>query len=103
MAVKVAINGFGRIGRNVFRIASKRPDVDIVAINDMFEPAQLAHLLKYDSIYGQFDGSVEFAQDGLKVNGKTVKVSSEKDPSKLPWKSLGFDLSIESTGVIRKR
>ncbi len=103
MAVKVAINGFGRIGRNVFRVASKRTDVDIVAINDMFAPAQLAHLLKYDSIYGQFDGSVEVAQDGLKVNGKTVKVSSEKDPSKLPWKALGVDLAIESTGVFRKR
>ena len=103
MAVKVAINGFGRIGRNVFRIASKRTDVDIVAINDMFAPAQLAHLLKYDSIYGQFDGSVEVDQDGLKVNGKTVKVSSEKDPSKLPWKALGVDLAIESTGVFRKR
>ncbi len=103
MAVKVAINGFGRIGRNVFRVASKRTDVDIVAINDMFEPAQLAHLLKYDSIYGQFDGSVEVDQDGLKVNGKTVKVSSEKDPSKLPWKALGVDLAIESTGVFRKR
>lgn len=103
MAVKVAINGFGRIGRNVFRIASKRTDVDIVAINDMFAPAQLAHLLKYDSIYGQFDGSVEVDQDRLKVNGKTVKVSSEKDPSKLPWKALGVDLAIESTGVFRKR
>ncbi len=103
MAVKVAINGFGRIGRNVFRVASKRTDVDIVAINDMFAPAQLAHLLKYDSIYGQFDGSVEVDQDGLKVNGKTVKVSSEKDPSKLPWKALGVDLAIESTGVFRKR
>ena len=103
MAVKVAINGFGRIGRNVFRVASKRTDVDIVAINDMFAPAQLAHLLKYDSIYGQFDGSVEVAQDGLKVNGKTIKVSSEKDPSKLPWKALGVDLAIESTGVFRKR
>ena len=103
MAVKVAINGFGRIGRNVFRVASKRTDVDIVAINDMFTPDQLAHLLKYDSVYGQFDGSVEVAQDGLKVNGKTSKVSSEKDPSKLPWKALGVDLAIESTGVFRKR
>jgi len=84
MAVKVAINGFGRIGRNVFRVASKRTDVDIVAINDMFTPDQLAHLLKYDSVYGQFDGSVEVDQDRLKVNGKTSKVSSEKDPSKLP-------------------
>jgi glyceraldehyde 3-phosphate dehydrogenase len=103
MAVKVAINGFGRIGRNVFRVVSKRTDVDIVAINDMFAPDQLAHLLKYDSVYGKFDGSIEVAQDGLKVNGKTVKVSSEKDPSKLPWQALGVDLAIESTGVFRKR
>ena len=103
MAVKVAINGFGRIGRNVFRVASKRTDVDIVAINDMFTPDQLAHLLKYDSVYGQFDGLVEVDQDRLKVNGKTSKVSSEKDPSKLPWKALGVDLVIESTGVFRKR
>jgi glyceraldehyde 3-phosphate dehydrogenase len=103
MAIKVAINGFGRIGRNVFRVASKRTDVDIVAINDMFAPDQLAHLLKYDSVYGQFDGSVEVSQDGFKVNGKTIKVSSEKDPSKLPWKALGVDLAIESTGVFRKR
>jgi glyceraldehyde 3-phosphate dehydrogenase len=103
MAIKVAINGFGRIGRNVFRVASKRTDVDIVAINDMFAPDQLAHLLKYDSVYGQFDGSVEVSQDGFKVNGITIKVSSEKDPSKLPWKALGVDLAIESTGVFRKR
>jgi glyceraldehyde 3-phosphate dehydrogenase len=103
MAVKVAINGFGRIGRNVFRVASKRTDVDIVAINDMFTPDQLAHLLKYDSVYGPFDGLVEVDQDRLKVNGKTSKVSSEKDPSKLPWKTLGVDLVIESTGVFRKR
>ena len=103
MAAKVAINGFGRIGRNFFRVASKRSDVEIVAINDMFTPDQLAHLLKYDSVYGQFDGSVEVDQDRLKVNGKTSKVSSEKDPSKLPWKALGVDLVIESTGVFRKR
>jgi glyceraldehyde 3-phosphate dehydrogenase len=103
MATKVAINGFGRIGRNVFRVASKRSDVEIVAINDMFAADQLAHLLKYDSVYGQFDGTVEVVQDGLKVNGKTIKVSAEKDPSKLPWKAMGVELVIESTGVFRKR
>jgi glyceraldehyde 3-phosphate dehydrogenase len=103
MAAKVAINGFGRIGRNVFRVSSKRSDVEIVAINDMFAADQLAHLLKYDSVYGQFDGTVEVVQDGLKVNGKTIRVTSEKDPAKLPWKSLGVDLVIESTGVFRKR
>jgi len=103
MVVKVAINGFGRIGRNVFRIAQKNADVDIVAINDMFSPDQLAHLLRYDSVYRRFDGIVEVTDDGLKVNGKKIKVSSEKDPSKLPWKDLGVDLVIESTGVFRKR
>lgn len=103
MVVKVAINGFGRIGRNVFRIAQNNADVDIVAINDMFSPDQLAHLLRYDSVYRRFDGIVEVTDDGLKVNGKKIKVSSEKDPSKLPWKDLGVDLVIESTGVFRKR
>jgi glyceraldehyde 3-phosphate dehydrogenase len=103
MSVKVAINGFGRIGRNVFRIAQGRDDVDIVAINDMFTPDQLAHLLKYDSVFGRFDGTVEVAGNGLKVNLKEIKVSSEKDPSKLPWKAIGVDLVIESTGVFRKR
>jgi glyceraldehyde 3-phosphate dehydrogenase len=77
--------------------------VEVVAINDMFEADQLAHLLKYDSVYGQFDGTVEVVKDGLKVNGKTIKVSSEKDPAKLPWKALGVDIAIESTGVFRKR
>jgi len=103
MAVKVAINGFGRIGRNVFRIASKRSDVDIVALNDMFSPDQLGFLLKYDSVYGRFDETVEVTGNGLKMNGKTIGVTAEKDPSKLPWKKLGVDLVVESTGVFRKR
>ncbi len=103
MAVKVGINGFGRIGRNVFRIAQKKSDVEIVAINDMFAPEQLAHLLKYDSVYRGFEGTVEAGSDGLKVNGKAIKVMKERDPSNLPWKDLGVDLVIESTGVFRKR
>lgn len=103
MAIKVAINGFGRIGRNVFRIASKRSNVDIVAINDMFKPEDLGLLLKYDSVYGRFDGTVEVAGDGFKVNGNPVKVLKEKDPTKLPWSDLGVDLVIESTGVFRQR
>jgi glyceraldehyde 3-phosphate dehydrogenase len=103
MPVKVAINGFGRIGRTVFRIASKRKGIEIVAINDMFPVDQLAFLLRYDSVYGRFDGSVEVVDGGMKVNGKTIKVLCEKDPSKLPWKNLGVDLVIESTGVFRKR
>jgi len=103
MAIKVAINGFGRIGRNVFRIAEKRSGIELVAVNDMFSPQDLGILLKYDSIYGPFDGEVEITDDGFRVNGKVIKVLSEKDPSKLPWKDLGIDLVVESTGVFRKR
>jgi glyceraldehyde 3-phosphate dehydrogenase len=103
MSVRVAINGFGRIGRNVFRIADKKDEVDIVAINDMFSPDQLAILLKYDSVYRRFDGMIEAMEGGFKVNGKAVKVLKEKDPTKLPWKDLGVDLVVESTGVFRMR
>ncbi len=103
MSVKIAINGFGRIGRNVFRIAEKRDDIEIIAVNDMFLPDQLAHLLKYDSIYGRFDGVIKVTDEGFTVNGNSIKVLKEKDPSKLPWKGLGVDLVIESTGVFRKR
>jgi glyceraldehyde 3-phosphate dehydrogenase len=103
MAVKIAINGFGRIGRNVFRIADKRKNVEVVAVNDMFSPDQLAHLLRYDSIHGRLDAKVEVTSDGFSVNGKAVKVLSERDPSKLPWKELGVDLAVESTGVFRKK
>ena len=103
MSVRVAINGFGRIGRNVFRIADKKDEVDIVAVNDMFSPDQLAILLKYDSVYRRFDGMIEAMEGGFKVNGKAVKVLKEKDPTKLPWKDLGVDLVVESTGVFRMR
>ena len=103
MSVRVAINGFGRIGRNVFRIADKRDEIDIVAVNDMFAPDQLAILLKYDSVYRRFDGTVEAMEGGFKVNGKAVKVLKEKDPTKLPWKDLGVDLVVESTGIFRMR
>ncbi len=103
MSVRVAINGFGRIGRNVFRIADKRDEIDIVAVNDMFPPDQLAILLKYDSVYRRFDGTVEAMEGGFKVNGKAVKVLKEKDPTKLPWKDLGVDLVVESTGIFRMK
>ncbi len=103
MAIKVAINGFGRIGRNVFRIAHKRENIEIVAINDMFPPEQLAMLLKYDSNFGRFDGEVEVTSDGIKVDGREIKILKEKDPSKLPWKDYGVDIAVESTGVFRKR
>lgn len=103
MSVRVAINGFGRIGRNVFRIADKRDGVDVVAINDMFSPDQLGFLLKYDSVYRRFDGTIEAMEGGFKVNGKAVKVLKEKDPTNLPWRDLGVDLVVESTGVFRMR
>jgi glyceraldehyde 3-phosphate dehydrogenase len=103
MAIKVAINGFGRIGRNVLRVAEKNKNVEVVAINDMFSPDKLAILLKYDSVYGRFDGTIEQTSDGFKVNGRSVKVFTEKDPSKLPWKALGVGVVVESTGVFRKK
>ncbi len=103
MAVKLGINGFGRIGRQVFRIAEKRDDIDVVVINDITDPETLAHLLKYDSSYGIFDGEIEVVDDGMVVNGKKVKVTAIRDPEQLPWKDLGVDIVIESTGVFRKR
>ena len=103
MGVKVAINGFGRIGRNVLRAAVNDKEIDFVAINDVTDTKTLAHLLKYDSIYGRFDGSVEAASDGIIVNGKKIKVTAERDPSKLPWKELGVDIALECTGLFTAR
>jgi len=105
MAVKVGINGFGRIGRNVVRAAKKlgSTDLDFVAVNDLTDTKTLAHLLKYDSVHGRFDGSVEAREGALIVNGDTIKVLSEKDPSKLPWKELGVDVVLEATGRFTDR
>jgi glyceraldehyde 3-phosphate dehydrogenase len=105
MAVKVGINGFGRIGRNVLRAASLMgvKDLEFVAVNDITDTKTLAHLLKYDSVHGRYGGTVEAAADGVKVDGRVVKVLSEKDPTKLPWKSLGVDLVLESTGRFTDR
>ena len=99
MAVKIAINGFGRIGRNVLRAARSSSDIEIVAINDLTDPETLAHLLKYDSVHGIFEGTVEASGDNLVVDGRKIKVLSEKDPGKLPWKDLGVRIVIESTGL----
>src|SRR5437879_3468648 len=99
MPVKVGINGFGRIGRNVYRAALGRRDLEIVAVNDITDPATLAHLLKYDSILGNFDGDVAVDGDHLKVDGARVRVFAEKDPGNLPWRDLGIDIVIESTGL----
>ena len=105
MAVKVGINGFGRIGRNVLRAAKKlgSTDLDFVAVNDLTDTKTLAHLLKYDSVHGRFDGTVEAREGALIVNGDTMKVLSEKDPSKLPWKELGVDVVLEATGHFTDR
>ncbi len=103
MATKVAINGFGRIGRNVLRAAQNSSAVDIVAINDLTDAATLAHLLKYDSVHGIFSGEVQAEGDYLKVNGKAIRVFKERDPSALPWKELGIDIVIESTGFFTSR
>ncbi|HDZ60948.1 MAG TPA: type I glyceraldehyde-3-phosphate dehydrogenase [Candidatus Pacearchaeota archaeon] len=100
--MKVAINGLGRIGRNVFKIALEK-GVNVVAVNNMSGAKTLAYLLKYDSVYGKYDKKVEFGKDFVKINGKKIKVLSEADPAKLPWKKLGIDLVIESTGLFRKR
>jgi len=98
MATKIGINGFGRIGRNVFRILVKNLDFEVVAINDITDAKTLAHLLKYDAVFGRFDGDVKATDDAIVVNGKTVKVLAKKDPSELPWKDLGVDFVLESTG-----
>ncbi len=99
MAIKVAINGFGRIGRNVFRAAYKNPDVEIVAVNDITDAKTLAHLLKYDSVLGIFAGKVEAKDNEIIVDGKPLKVLSEKDHHNLHWKDLGVDVVVESTGL----
>ena len=104
MAVKVGINGFGRIGRNFFRAVMQRGGpIDIVSVNDITEPAVLANLLKYDSIHGVLDAEVKATGDGVAVDGKELRVTAERDPAKLPWKSLGVDVVIESTGLFTDR
>jgi len=104
VAVAVGINGFGRIGRITFRAMMARGDeFDILAINDLGDPKALAMLLKYDSVQGRFPGTVEADGDSLVVNGKKVKVVAERDPRNLPWKSMGVDIALESTGIFTKR
>ncbi|MEO0149793.1 MAG: glyceraldehyde 3-phosphate dehydrogenase NAD-binding domain-containing protein, partial [candidate division WOR-3 bacterium] len=95
--MKIAINGFGRIGRQVFKILHKR-GIFVDYINDLTDAKTLAHLLKYDTVYGRFEADISYAQDEIKVDGKSVKVFAESDPSKLPWKDLGVDIVIEATG-----
>jgi glyceraldehyde 3-phosphate dehydrogenase len=103
MATRIAINGFGRIGRNVFRILHGRSDTEVVAINDLTDPATLAHLLKYDSVHGRFPGKVSSTEGALVVDGKTIAVTAERDPAKLPHKANRIDFVVESTGVFTTR
>ncbi|MFN4260064.1 MAG: type I glyceraldehyde-3-phosphate dehydrogenase [Gemmataceae bacterium] len=104
MAVKVGINGFGRIGRLVFRaMAARSQDFDVIAVNDLTDPASLAIMLKYDSVHRPFNGTVEAGEGKLIVNGKTIHVLSEREPAKLPWKNLGVDVVVESTGFFTDR
>jgi glyceraldehyde 3-phosphate dehydrogenase len=103
MAVKVGINGFGRIGRNIMRAAMKHKDIDFVAVNDLTNAATLAHLLKYDSVIGNLDADVKATGDGISVNGDEFKVLAIKDPAQLPWKDLGVDVVFESTGIFTDR
>ena len=98
MAVKVGINGFGRIGRNVLRAAIGKPEIDFVAVNDLTSPATLAHLLKYDSILGNLHNEIKAGDDFISVDGKKIKVYAEKDPAKLPWADAGAQIVVESTG-----
>jgi len=98
MAVKVGINGFGRIGRNVFRTAIGNPDIEFVAVNDLTTPATLAHLLKYDSILGNLKQEISATEDSIIVDGKKIKVFAERDPAKLDWASVGAEIVVESTG-----
>src|SRR5205085_10158785 len=104
MTVRIGINGFGRIGRNVLRAARKQgADLEIVAVNDITDTKTLAHLLKYDSVFGRFDGEVEARGDDLVIDGHAMRVTAEKDPANLPWKELGAEIVVESTGRFTDR
>lgn len=103
MAIRIAVNGFGRIGRHVFKVMAKRPEFDIAVINDLSDAKTLAHLLKYDSIFGRFEGTITVKEGAFVVNGKEIKVIAEKDATKLPWAQHNIDFVVESTGVFTKR
>src|SRR5436189_5823692 len=102
MAVKVGINGFGRIGRNIFRTAIGDADIDFVAVNDITDTKTLAHLLKYDSVLGNLESEIAASENGIKVDGNEIRVFSERDPAAIPWESVGADIVVESTGLFTK-
>lgn len=101
--IRVAINGFGRIGRVTFRALMKKSSIEVVAINDLTDTKTLAHLLKYDSVHGKFDGTISSTPDSLTINGKTIKVTAEREPAKLPWKENNIDVVLESTGFFTNK
>lgn len=101
MSIKLAINGFGRIGRIVFRSALNHPELEVVAINDLTDPATMAHLLTYDSVHGKLDAEVTHTENEIIVNGRSISVTAIKDPAQLPWKKLGIDIAAECTGLFR--
>ncbi|MCK4261606.1 type I glyceraldehyde-3-phosphate dehydrogenase, partial [bacterium] len=103
MAVKVAINGFGRIGRNIYRAALNEGEIDFLVVNDLTDAKTLAHLLKYDSILGELKADVKAGEDSIIVNGRKIKVLARKDPAQLPWKDLGIEVVIEATGRFRDK
>ena len=103
MDIKFGINGFGRIGRSILRIAQGNSNLSCVAINDLTDSKTLAHLFKYDSIHGKFNGSIESKENSIIVNGKEIKIFAERDPKNLPWKTLGVDIVVESTGLFRDK
>jgi glyceraldehyde 3-phosphate dehydrogenase len=103
MAIQIGINGFGRIGRSVFRILSERDDINVVCINDLFENEQLAYLLKYDTVMGIFQKEVKATEDALYVGDQKIEMTEHRDPATIPWKDLGVEMVIESTGVFRER
>ncbi len=103
MAVRIGLNGFGRIGRNLFRASINEPELEFVAINDITDAATLAHLLRYDSVHGRLNADIEAEQDALIVNGKRIQVIQERNPGNLPWKALGIDVALECTGLFTDR
>ncbi len=103
MTIRVGINGFGRIGRSVFRILADRPDVEVVAINDLYENEQLAYLLQYDTVMGVFGKSVSTDADSMTVDGRRIRMTEEKNPARIPWREVGAEIVVESTGALRTR
>ena len=103
MAIRVGINGFGRIGRNVFRASLNEPELEFVAVNDITDAKTLAHLLRYDSVHGQLDANIVAEDNALVVDGKKIEIIQERDPGKLPWGNLGVDIALESTGLFTAR